>query len=170
MLLAMALSARYLGNAGEPIRLAAYGSVVGVFAFAAVIIAGAVDSLGLFAAGTFLIGVGNGLFAVGTLTAAMLLAGNATAGIVIGTWGAVQATAAGIAVFMGGALRDITEALIHRGSFATDLFGSATPYGAVYHLEIIILFASLIALGPLVRRLGNNKNQPLTMQLADFPS
>jgi BCD family chlorophyll transporter-like MFS transporter len=170
MLLAMALSARYLGNAGEPIRLAAYGSVVGVFAFAAVIIAGAVDSLGLFAAGTFLIGVGNGLFAVGTLTAAMLLASNATAGIVIGTWGAVQATAAGIAVFMGGALRDITEALIHRGSFATDLFGSATPYGAVYHLEIIILFASLIALGPLVRRLGNNKNQPLTMQLADFPS
>jgi BCD family chlorophyll transporter-like MFS transporter len=170
MLLAMALSARYLGNAGEPIRLAAYGSVVGVFAFAAVIIAGAVDSLGLFAAGTFLIGVGNGLFAVGTLTAAMLLASNATAGIVIGTWGAVQATAAGIAVFMGGALRDITEALINRGSFATDLFGSATPYGAVYHLEIIILFASLIALGPLVRRLGNNKNQPLTMQLADFPS
>ena len=105
-----------------------------------------------------------------SMLAAMLLAGNATAGIVIGTWGAVQATAAGIAVFMGGALRDITEALIHRGSFATDLFGSATPYGAVYHLEIIILFASLIALGPLVRRLGNNKNQPLTMQLADFPS
>ncbi|MAJ52595.1 MAG: MFS transporter [Cellvibrionales bacterium TMED79] len=170
MLLAMALSARYLGNAGEPIRLAAYGSVVGVFAFAAVIIAGATDSLGLFAAGTFLIGVGNGLFAVGTLTAAMLLASNATAGIVIGTWGAVQATAAGIAVFMGGALRDITEALILRGGFTTDLFGSATPYGAVYHLEIIILFASLIALGPLVRRLGNNKNQPLTMQLADFPS
>ena len=91
-------------------------------------------------------------------------------GIVIGTWGAVQATAAGIAVFMGGALRDITEALILRGGFTTDLFGSATPYGAVYHLEIIILFASLIALGPLVRRLGNNKNQPLTMQLADFPS
>ena len=51
MLLAMALSARYLGRAGEPVRLAAYGAVVGVFAFSAVIIAGAVDSLAVFAAG-----------------------------------------------------------------------------------------------------------------------
>ena len=104
MLIAMALSARYLGRAGEPIRLAAYGAVVGVFAFAAVIMAGAFDSLTLFAAGTLLIGIGNGLFAVGTLTAAMLLAGTATAGLVIGTWGAVQATALGCAVFLGGAL------------------------------------------------------------------
>jgi len=171
MLLAMALSARYLGRAGEPVRLAAYGAVVGVFAFSAVIIAGAIESLSLFAAGTFLIGVGNGLFAVGTLTAAMLLASRATAGIVIGTWGAVQATAVGCAVFLGGALRDLTETFIQGGALATtELSGPAAPYGAVYHLEIIILFASLIALGPLVRRLGNNKNQPLTMQLADFPS
>ena len=72
MLIAMALSARYLGRAGEPIRLAAYGAVVGVFAFAAVIMAGAFDSLILFASGTLLIGIGNGLFAVGTLTAAMM--------------------------------------------------------------------------------------------------
>ena len=100
----------------------------------------------------------------------MLLASSATAGIVIGTWGAVQATAAGCAVFLGGALRDTTEAFIQAGALSTELSGPASPYGAVYHLEIIILFASLIALGPLVRRLGNNKNQPLTMQLADFPS
>jgi BCD family chlorophyll transporter-like MFS transporter len=170
MLIAMALSARYLGRAGEPIRLAAYGAVVGVFAFAAVIMAGAFDSLILFAAGTLLIGIGNGLFAVGTLTAAMLLAGTATAGLVIGTWGAVQATAAGCAVFLGGALRDVTEALIQGGMVSQQLSGPATPYGAVYHLEIIILFASLIALGPLVRQLGNDKDQPLTMKLADFPS
>ena len=69
MLLAMALSARYLGRSGDPIRLAGYGAVVGVFAFAAVIIAGAIGSLTIFALGTLLIGVGNGLFAVGTLTA-----------------------------------------------------------------------------------------------------
>jgi BCD family chlorophyll transporter-like MFS transporter len=170
MLIAMALSARYLGRGGESIRLAAYGAVVGVFAFAAVIMAGAFDSLTLFAAGTLLIGIGNGLFAVGTLTAAMLLAGTATAGLVIGTWGAVQATALGCAVFLGGALRDMTEALIQGGMISQQLSGPATPYGAVYHLEIIILFASLVALGPLVRRLGNDKDQPLTMKLADFPS
>jgi BCD family chlorophyll transporter-like MFS transporter len=170
MLIAMALAARYLGRSGEPIRLAAYGSVIGVFAFSAVIIAGAIESLALFALGTLLIGVGNGLFAVGTLTAAMLLAGSATTGLVIGIWGAVQATAAGCAVFLGGALRDATQALIEGGMVSAEIASAATPYGAVYHLEIIILFASLIALGPLVRRLGINKNQPITMQLADFPS
>jgi BCD family chlorophyll transporter-like MFS transporter len=170
MLLAMALSARYLGRSGEPIRLAAYGAVVGVFAFAAVIMAGAMESLLLFAIGTLLIGVGNGLFAVGTLTAAMLLAGSAPAGLVIGTWGAVQATALGCAVFLGGALKDVTETLISSGVLSAQLAGPATPYGAVYHLEIIILFASLVALGPLVRRLGNDKNHQLTMKLAEFPS
>jgi BCD family chlorophyll transporter-like MFS transporter len=170
MLTAMALAARYLGRSGEPIRLAAYGSVIGVFAFSAVIIAGAIESLALFAFGTLLIGVGNGLFAVGTLTAAMLLAGSATTGLVIGIWGAVQATAAGCAVFLGGALRDATQALIEGGMMSAEIASAATPYGAVYHLEIIILFASLIALGPLVRRLGINKNQPITMQLADFPN
>jgi BCD family chlorophyll transporter-like MFS transporter len=170
MLTAMALAARYLGRSGEPIRLAAYGSVIGVFAFSAVIIAGAIESLALFALGTLLIGVGNGLFAVGTLTAAMLLAGSATTGLVIGIWGAVQATAAGCAVFLGGALRDATQALIEGGMMSAEIASAATPYGAVYHLEIIILFASLIALGPLVRRLGINKNQPITMQLADFPN
>jgi BCD family chlorophyll transporter-like MFS transporter len=170
MLLAMALSARYLGRSGEPIRLAVYGAVVGVFAFAAVIMAGAMESLLLFAIGTLLIGVGNGLFAVGTLTAAMLLAGSAPAGLVIGTWGAVQATALGCAVFLGGALKDVTETLISSGVLSAQLAGPATPYGAVYHLEIIILFASLVALGPLVRRLGNDKNHQLTMKLAEFPS
>ena len=169
MLLAMALSARYLGRSGDPIRLAGYGAVVGVFAFAAVIIAGAIGSLTIFALGTLLIGVGNGLFAVGTLTAAMLLSGT-TAGLVLGTWGAVQATALGLAVFLGGALRDIAAVIIGDSSLSFVLSGPAAAYSAVYHLEMLILFVSLVALGPLVRRLGNEKNQPLTMKLADFPS
>ena len=165
----MALSARYLGRSGDPIRLAGYGAVVGVFAFAAVIIAGAIGSLTIFALGTLLIGVGNGLFAVGTLTAAMLLSGT-TAGLVLGTWGAVQATALGLAVFLGGALRDIAAVIIGDSSLSFVLSGPAAAYSAVYHLEMLILFVSLVALGPLVRRLGNEKNQPLTMKLADFPS
>lgn len=169
MLLAMALSARYLGRSGDPIRLAGYGAVVGLFAFAAVIISGAIGSLTIFALGTLLIGVGNGLFAVGTLTAAMLLSGT-TAGLVLGAWGAVQATALGLAVFLGGALRDIAAVIIGDSSLSLVLSGPAAAYSAVYHIEMLILFVSLVALGPLVRRLGNEKNQPLTMKLADFPS
>ena len=49
----------------------------------------------LFRIGTVLIGFGGGLFAVGTLTAAMALARDGESGLALGAWGAVQATAAG---------------------------------------------------------------------------
>ena len=48
--------------------------------------------------GTCLIGLGGGLFAVGTLMATMSLAGQDHAGLALGAWGAAQATAAGLAV------------------------------------------------------------------------
>ena len=71
---------------------------------------------------------------------------------------------------LGGALRDIAAVIIGDSSLSFVLSGPAAAYSAVYHLEMLILFVSLVALGPLVRRLGNEKNQPLTMKLADFPS
>ena len=59
------------------------------------------------ALGTALIGFGGGLFAVGTLTAAMALARDGESGLALGAWGAVQATAAGVAIALGGVLRDV---------------------------------------------------------------
>jgi BCD family chlorophyll transporter-like MFS transporter len=96
-----------------------------------------------------LIGLGGGLFSVGTLTSAMALARDGRSGIALGAWGAVQATAVGLAVVTGGALRDVVSALA-----SSDLLGPAmsqpfTAYGVVYHLEIGLLFAALVAIGPL---------------------
>jgi len=39
----------------------------------------------------------------------------------------------------------------------------------VYHIEILILFAALVALGPLVRRPGEQHVKQNGLQLADFP-
>ena len=65
------LAARTLGRNADPYRIAGFGAVAGVFAFSAVIFCGAFDSVLLFRIGTALIGFGGGLFAAGTLTAAM---------------------------------------------------------------------------------------------------
>ncbi len=85
-------------------------------AFAAVIFAAPAASLLLFLAGTVLIGFGGGLFSVCTLTAAMNLERGEQTGLALGAWGAVQATAAGGAVALGGVIRDIVSALAAQGA------------------------------------------------------
>ena len=134
----------------DPHRIAAIGAMVGVLAFSAVIFSAPLDSVHLFRAGTVLIGFGGGLFAVGMLTAAMDLASDGASGIALGAWGAVQATSLGIAIAAGGALRDIVSSLATTGRLGPALTDMAVGYGAVYHIEIVLLFATLVALGPLV--------------------
>ncbi|NCZ63121.1 MAG: MFS transporter, partial [Cellvibrionales bacterium] len=84
-------------------------------------------------------------------------------------WGAVQTTATGIAIFAGGALRDIVAAWIDAGLLGAVLTEQSMAYAVVYHVEILILFIALIALGPLVRQPDELNEQPPGMRLADFP-
>jgi len=147
-----ALSARTLGRDRDPFRLAAAGVLTGVFAFAAVIFSAPLQSAWLFGAGVTLIGLGGGLFAAGTLTAVMAQAGGRHAGLALGAWGAVQATAAGAAVAAGGLIRDGFASWAADGRFGPGFTSPEAAYGVVYHIEILLLFATLIALGPLVRR------------------
>lgn len=165
-----ALAARVLGHGGDPCRLAAAGTVVGLGAFSAVVFAAPLHSTLLFQLGTLLIGFGGGLFAVGTLTAAMALDGRAGNGLVLGAWGAVHASAAGVAIALGGALRDGVAALAGRELLGPALSGPATAYGVVYHLEIALLFATLVAIGPLVGKAHRLTPAPATpFGLAEFP-
>jgi BCD family chlorophyll transporter-like MFS transporter len=164
-LAAFAVAARGLGRGVDPHRLAATGAVVGLAAFAAVIFAAPLDSPLLFRAGTALIGFGGGLFAVGTMTAAMDLAQSGRSGLALGAWGAVQASAAGIAIALGGAIRDVVSGLAAQGLLGPALTGPATGYGFVYHIELALLFATLIAIGPLVRPPG-----PGAARVASHPS
>jgi len=148
---AFALSARVLERGFDPCRLAALGTLVGVFAFAAVIFASPFQSATLLRIGSTAIGFGGGLFLVGTLTEAMDLETSEHSGLAMGAWGAVQATAAGLAIASGGVLRDVLIEWGSRGALGPGLTGPEAGYVLVYHLEILALFLAMAVLGPLVR-------------------
>ena len=150
-LIGFTLAARWLGRGVDPYRLAGFGALVGICAFTAVIFSAPLASSLLFAAGVGLIGLGAGLFAHATLTAAMAQAQGGQVGLVLGVWGAVQATAAGSAIALGGLVRDGVAGLAAKGALGPALTDAAVGYGVVYHLEILLLFATLVAVGPLVR-------------------
>ncbi|MFH6784728.1 MULTISPECIES: BCD family MFS transporter [Methylobacterium] len=145
-------AARWLNRGGDPFRVAAAGAVVGIAAFSAVVFAAPLGSGGLFACGVALIGLGGGLFAHGTLTASMAGAAPEQTGLALGAWGAVQACAAGLAIAASGILRDAGSALAVSGRLGEALSEASTGYLVVYHIEIGLLFATLVAIGPLVRR------------------
>lgn len=150
-LVAFALSARALTKGVHALRLAAYGLLTGLPGFSCVLLAAPLDANWLFFAGAALIGFGSGMFAVGTLTAAMGLDPEKRSGLALGAWGAVSATSGGVAIAAGGLIRDGVSALSASGVLGAALTDPATGYGAVYYLEIILLFGALIAIGPLVR-------------------
>jgi BCD family chlorophyll transporter-like MFS transporter len=170
MLIAFAYSAKLLGRGTDPHRLAATGALIGVAAFAIVSVVTIFKSLIAFAAGVILIGVGGGLFAVGTLTAAMALARKGNSGLALGAWGAVQATASGVAIAMGGALRDIVSELATSGALGPALTGPATGYAFVYQLEVFLLFATLAVIGPLAAFKRHDAEGKSRFGLAEFPS
>ncbi|MEM1113984.1 MAG: BCD family MFS transporter [Pseudomonadota bacterium] len=169
MLAAFLLASRYLGRGTDPVRISGYGAVLGLFAFAAVTLAAPLDSPLLFRVGTALIGLGGGLFAVGTLTSAMVSGRQEHRGLALGAWGAVQATATGLAVAAGGAVRDIVSTWAGSGLLGEVLSGPAAAYSVVYHMEILLLFAALVAIGPLARQPGDSMETKPGMHLAEFP-
>jgi BCD family chlorophyll transporter-like MFS transporter len=154
------LAARLLGRGADPYRLAGFGVLAGLAAFSAVIFAAPLGSALLFGLGVAGIGFGAGLFAHCTLTAAMGMAGRDQVGLVLGVWGAVQATAAGGAVAISGLTRDAVSTLAVRGDFGAALASPATGYGTVYAIELVLLFATLVALGPLVRAAAPRRASP----------
>ena len=159
-LVGFALSARQLGRGGDPYRLASLGILAGIAAFAAVIFAPLLETPSLFQTGSFFIGLGGGLFSVGMLTAAMDLASNGSgsmSGFALGAWGGVQATAAGLAIGASGVLRDLVSALGENGALGAAFSGPAASYVVVYQIEIVLLFATLAVIGPMVRS-GSNRN------------
>ncbi|MBK5933465.1 BCD family chlorophyll transporter-like MFS transporter [Rhodovulum imhoffii] len=170
-----ALSARWLSRGMNAYRMAAVGILAGIVAFAAVIFAAPMQSASIFFIGAMLIGFGGGLFAVATLMAAMSLPveGTAGRGLALGAWGAAQATAAGLAIALGGTIRDVMTQVAMTGILGKGLQTPATGYASVYHIEIVLLFVTLAVLGPLVRTHGitsPNRDPSAKIGLADFPT
>jgi MFS transporter, BCD family, chlorophyll transporter len=146
-LLGFGLASRVLSRGADPFRMASYGALLGIPAFAAVILAAPMASPMLFALGTLLIGFGAGLFGHGTLTATMNLAPPEQTGLALGAWGAVQASAAGVAIALGGIIRDLVATTMTQSSL-----DAGAAYNTVYAIEIALLFATLVTMLPLVRR------------------
>ncbi len=141
-LIGFSWASKVLSRGVDPFLMAAGGVLVGMPAFMAVIASGVFQIPWLFAVGAFLIGTGVGLFAHGTLTSTMNLAPKDKAGLALGAWGAVQATAAGLAMALGGIIRDLVAS--HHGSLA--------GYNSVYTLELVLLLATLFVMIPLIRK------------------
>ena len=169
------LAGQRLAIGSNPYRLAGGGILAGVWAFTLVIFASPMQAPVLFYIGATLIGFGGGLFSVATLMAAMSMPGTGLAGkgLALGAWGAAQATAAGIALALGGTFRDWIGTIAQSGVWGEGLNTPAAGYAFVYHTEIGLLFVTLIILGPLVRKAGPPTDpdpQIAKIGLADLPT
>ncbi len=169
-----ALAASRLANGTCHFRLAASGLLTGLAAFCCVILSAPFNSPSLFFAGAALIGLGGGLFAVATLSAAMALPEKKLSGhgLALGAWGAAQATAIGLSIALGGIIRDGVTGLAETGLFGEVMASPVTGYAAVYHVEIALIFVTLAALGPLVQQAAAHRRRPASRDigLADFPT
>jgi BCD family chlorophyll transporter-like MFS transporter len=151
-LLGFAFASHVLSRGGDAYRMARTGALIGLPAFVLVIIAAPGESPGLFLLGNFLIGFGGALFGHGTLTATMNRAPREQAGLALGAWGAVQATAAGVGVALSGAIRDLVNAGLEGRGDIWGVDAISGGYFTVYVLEILLLLVTIAAAVPLVRR------------------
>jgi len=157
-LIGFSLASRILGRGGDPYRMILNGAWVGVPAFLLVMSAAPLGTPALFLAGNFLIGFGAALFGHGTLTATMNRAPANQAGLALGAWGAVQATAAGVALVLSGIIRDVVNAAL---GASDQLWGLAGGYMAVYAIEIGLLLVTIVAAYPLLRGSRQSAEAPV---------
>ncbi len=153
-LLGFGFASHALGRGGDPYRMAAAGALIGLPAFALVIVAAPSGMTSLFLLGNLLIGFGGALFGHGTLTATMNSAPKDQAGLALGAWGAVQATAVGVGMALSGTIRDTVNALQGSAGGLWGLDQVANGYFVVYALEITLLVVAIAATAPLLRRGG----------------
>jgi len=165
-----AWAAHSLNHGAHMYRVAARGLLIGIAAFSGVIFASPLGFDGLFYAGAAGVGLGGGLFAVGTMLAAMGISARSDSGILVGAWGAVQATAIGISLLLGGVIKNAVNTLALDGVLGTAMDTAATGYLVVYHLEIGLLFICLAVLGPLTgHRYRQNSGNDMRFGLAEMP-
>ena len=146
-LLGFALASRVLGRGGSPVRIAWLGAAVGAPSFGVLIASAFAGSVPMLIASTLMAGFGAGLFSHGTLTATMRAAPRDQIGLALGSWGAVQTTAAGIAIAAGGVVRDLLTMLP-----AAQEFGPAAPYLPVFAFEMVLLTLAMIVAYPMLGR------------------
>jgi MFS transporter, BCD family, chlorophyll transporter len=145
-LIGFGLASRWLGRGARALDVATAGALIGIPAFGAIILSAMALSTPLLIAATLTAGFGAGLFGHGTLTATMRAAPREQIGLALGAWGAVQTTAAGIAIAAGGVIRDAVLLSYPPGT------GLVEAYVPIFGIEILLLALACIAALPLLRR------------------
>jgi BCD family chlorophyll transporter-like MFS transporter len=169
-LIAFAFAAKLMGKGLDACRVSAIGLLMGLPGFACVLLASPMDQAWLFRLGTGCIGFGGGMFSVGMLIIAMEMPQKAMIGTVLGAWGAVQATSAGVSMAVGGVLKDVFSVFANSGVLGEALMNPSSGYGLVFALEMLLLFAALVAMAPLSRKNPRSYPQALKFGLAELPN
>lgn len=143
MLSAIALAGWLLWRGRSPALPLFLGCVSGALGFLIISYASDVALVGPFRAGVWLIGMGRGMFIVGSLSLIMTITDRGHAGLFLGLWGMSQALAQGFGTIGGGLVRDI----------ALHMTGSVVlGYTTVYAISLIGLLVALLLLATM--RLG----------------
>lgn len=141
-LIGFGIASRVLSGPSDAVSIGRVGALVGVPGFAAIILASFGGGFWVFLAGVLATGLGAGLFGHATLTATIRAAPGHRIGLALGTWGAVQATCAGIGVALAGITRDIIVNLPALGGLSEH-----APYNYVFAIEIaFLMLAALVAI------------------------
>ena len=173
--LGLALAAKGFRKKINPANFSALALIVGLLGFLQIIFSHPINFPALYFFGACFIGFGSGLFAVSTLTIAMCLPVEDIVGrgLALGSWGAAQATAAGLGVAIGAVLKDFIGKLAMDGSLGVGLVNPAVGYIFVYHLEILFIFITLAVLGPLAQQINrinrSTKNKTGSFGLSEMP-
>ncbi|MEM7752734.1 MAG: PucC family protein [Pseudomonadota bacterium] len=137
-LIGFAIASRVLSGSADAISVGRVGALIGVPGFLAIILAAFGGGSLAFLGGVLATGVGAGLFGHATLTATIRAAPENRIGLALGTWGAVQATCAGIGVALAGITRDIIVQMPALGGLSAH-----APYTYVFGIEILFLIVAL---------------------------
>ncbi len=137
MLVAIVLAGWWLWRGSSPVLLIALGCATGALGFLVIGYASDAELINPFRAGVWFIGMGRGMFVVGSLSLVMSITDRHHAGLFLGLWGVSQALAQGLGTIGGGLTRDIAHYLT--GSVVIG-------YTTVYAASLIGLILSLLLL------------------------
>jgi BCD family chlorophyll transporter-like MFS transporter len=142
-LVGFGIASKVLGGSFDAVSLGRIGALIGIPGFAAVIGSSMGGGASMFLAGTLATGLGAGLFGHATLTATLRAAPVERTGLALGSWGAVQATAAGLGVALAGIVRDVIVGLDSGAALSAH-----APYNTVFGIEIVFLAIAVMIAVP----------------------
>lgn len=157
-ILGLVVAAKGFRRKTNPTFFTALALIVGLLGFLQIIFSHPLNTFTLYFLGACFIGFGSGLFAVSTLTMAMCMPVENIIGrgLALGSWGAAQATSAGIGIALGGVLKDVVGEIAMSGGLGVGLRDPVIGYMFVYHFEILLIFITLATLGPLAQQIKHS--------------